>query len=833
MTPFEAIFGARLKKYQYTPIPQGSRTFRLVRLLSAEPVLLPGREPTLRIALLTCEVGGSSATPSGDVVDYDALSYSWDVLDNTKRPNRRIIIETAGSNERRYMYIYRSLEVALLAFLAANAENGEKGSFDLPLFVDQICIDQENDEEKSQQVPLMQDIYAHCRRTIIWLGPSTKGTDMWFRYARRLAAEGILSGILGPRASSAMTVYDACMDPSITLTDEDEIQDREDLLDLIARYSRSYPIAMYVEVLRRNWFSRLWTIQEACLAPAVVFVCGAEVLCLECFRVAVFFYNVQNSHWISTLNGAVHSREELLLRNSVFSLTEGFIRVNQERKAIHQRRQRNSFQELLIKYSIINESGWKIGATLAQDRVYGLLGLIDADKEPVSTRLGIYYDKDNQVAAQVKAFTEVAALLLEQGHMDILLFNQTPKVTVGLPTWVPDWAMNLVLPVGWATLQNPNFAAGGAEHAGAVKSEPAGAIATLGGGRLTLRGVLVSRIVAVGKATYTTQPRPLVMAQIEYGDARVMFDEVDEFVRAAASSTSPTAITTHLDAASGASPETEDPLASTRLRVYDGGLSVEHFVSKYPSRTVGLAHLANIQGNISKIGGMSLKSQAAIRSYSLHNIYSTIGITPWYIDYYRSTTILHQLARGPIHLARTLLFALVDLIDDCVAMTISSARVSLAGWWVYWRQRNRKIQLEVAPDVLRGIGLDPDVVLSKDSPVFSDNLIRNVGRKVFRTDHRQGKDDGGGFVGMGPGHMKEGDAVVVIKGVTTPLVLRRVEEDAVLGSEKAAAATTTTATEKSAASATETWTLVGEAYCDGVMHGEALLSRNEREFVLV
>ncbi|KAJ2963365.1 hypothetical protein NQ176_g10862 [Zarea fungicola] len=130
------------------------------------------------------------------------------------------------------------------------------------------------------------------------------------------------------------------------------------------------------------------------------------------------------------------------------------------------------------------------------------------------------------------------------------------------------------------------------------------------------------------------------------------------------------------------------------------------------------------------------------------------------------------------------------------------------------------------------MGLDPDVVLGRDSSEFTDNLIRNVGRKVFRTDHRQGKDDGGGFVGMGPGHMKEGDAVVVIKGVTTPLVLRRVEEDAVAGSEKTAAGTATAA-ETIAASWTETWTVVGEAYCDGVMHGEALVNRNEREFVLV
>jgi hypothetical protein len=40
--------------------------------------------------------------------------------------------------------------------------------------VDAICIDQSSDEERNQQVTMMQEIYGSAARVIVWLGESSR-----------------------------------------------------------------------------------------------------------------------------------------------------------------------------------------------------------------------------------------------------------------------------------------------------------------------------------------------------------------------------------------------------------------------------------------------------------------------------------------------------------------------------------------------------------------------------------------------------------------------------------------------------------------------------------
>jgi len=58
-----------------------------------------------------------------------------------------------------------------------------------------------------------------------------------------------------------------------------------------------------------------------------------------------------------------------------------------------------------------------------------------------------------------------------------------------------------------------------------------------------------------------------------------------------------------------------------------------------------------------------------------------------------------------------------------------------------------------------------------------------------------------GYVGMGPGHAEVGDVVVIFAGAHIPHVIRKAPEQGPHGETH--------------------WTFVGEAYCDGVMDGEA------------
>jgi len=83
---------------------------------------------------------------------YDALSYNWG--DVRKK-------ETISVNGKT-MSITQNLNRALKAITSS----GESRT----LWIDQICIDQNNLEEKARQIPLMNSIYSRAENVLVWLG---------------------------------------------------------------------------------------------------------------------------------------------------------------------------------------------------------------------------------------------------------------------------------------------------------------------------------------------------------------------------------------------------------------------------------------------------------------------------------------------------------------------------------------------------------------------------------------------------------------------------------------------------------------------------------------
>jgi hypothetical protein len=51
-------------------------------------------------------------------------------------------------------------------------------SFPRIIWIDAICIDQKNDEEKGHQIQIMADIYGKANRVLVWLGESVERSDV-------------------------------------------------------------------------------------------------------------------------------------------------------------------------------------------------------------------------------------------------------------------------------------------------------------------------------------------------------------------------------------------------------------------------------------------------------------------------------------------------------------------------------------------------------------------------------------------------------------------------------------------------------------------------------
>jgi Heterokaryon incompatibility protein (HET) len=52
------------------------------------------------------------------------------------------------------------------------------------IWADAVCINQSDNEEKAQQISQMGDVYKLARQTIIYLGESTKESDLFLSYVQ-------------------------------------------------------------------------------------------------------------------------------------------------------------------------------------------------------------------------------------------------------------------------------------------------------------------------------------------------------------------------------------------------------------------------------------------------------------------------------------------------------------------------------------------------------------------------------------------------------------------------------------------------------------------------
>ncbi|TVY15560.1 Heterokaryon incompatibility protein 6, OR allele [Lachnellula arida] len=119
-----------------------------IRLL----ILQPGRRGTK----IKC---GLTAITFGENPTYDALSYEWGDASQLKA------IQLNGSRRLVRENLWDALD----------SLRDEK--FPKALWVDFLCIDQNNTAEKNKQIPLMAFIYRRAQQVIIWLGSHQQPVD--------------------------------------------------------------------------------------------------------------------------------------------------------------------------------------------------------------------------------------------------------------------------------------------------------------------------------------------------------------------------------------------------------------------------------------------------------------------------------------------------------------------------------------------------------------------------------------------------------------------------------------------------------------------------------
>jgi hypothetical protein len=183
--------------------------------------------------------------PEGDPPKYEALSYAW---------GDSLSMEYISINDK--FLLVRSNLATILRYL-------RKKKVSRILWIDAICINQNDVAEKNVQVQRMVQIYRQASSVLVWLGKSTDASDLAFKTIEALGGDEkhmvrkslILNFIDGdgerwplvPENESKLKSW-----KSVTEAQKDSL----------------------LHFFTRQWWTRMWIVQEITYPPKARLVCG-------------------------------------------------------------------------------------------------------------------------------------------------------------------------------------------------------------------------------------------------------------------------------------------------------------------------------------------------------------------------------------------------------------------------------------------------------------------------------------------------------------------------------------------------------------------------------
>ena len=306
---------------------------------------------------------------------YEALSYTWGSNDLSH------VIYVDTENEQKSLAVTQNLHSAL--------RHLRNNSIPRTIWVDATCINQRDDEERSQQVARMADIYKSAANVLIWIGPAADNS------AEALEAlETLASRIHVDRGLN-----------TIRAAREEDIE--SEWLDHSKPAPFDYQTWVYIgRFLDRSWFSRLWIWQEVSLAHnGAIVICGDSTMSWQDFCKAIASL-LQRPNKTSIPN---------LLKN--IELSWQICRPKRD----------------LMLQPILQETR-DAKCSDQRDRIYGVLNLVEE-----SNRLGI---KPDYTKTTVQVFQDVMLSSVSRTRsLSLLTCCELHGERDDIPSWVPNWTI--------------------------------------------------------------------------------------------------------------------------------------------------------------------------------------------------------------------------------------------------------------------------------------------------------------------------------------------------------------------------------------------------------
>ncbi|KAI0020611.1 hypothetical protein F4780DRAFT_770595 [Xylariomycetidae sp. FL0641] len=290
------------------------------------------------------------------------------------------------------------------------------------LWMDAVCIHQDDLDERSAQVSIMHHIYARAERVVVDLGLPDQHSDVAMEYVATLdphkfESEGNISSSVQHLEEHKSYFFSPSFDVGVGFVKNDlEIS--------------------IVSLLQRQWFCRVWVQQETSLARTLSVICGSKRAAWE---------QIYSLGWIMDAVGAAGVWPRIVPQYlpSIEHATWALCLINQRRQWIE------TFPTLMNRVEGLQ-------ATDPRDMVYAMKNLAD-EVAPWFQ----WFKPDYRVPWQV-LFTQVGSRLLMHRHLDFLHYAGLSRhgADTLLPSWAPDWHVLTSKPVNTVDMMN-SYDAGG------------------------------------------------------------------------------------------------------------------------------------------------------------------------------------------------------------------------------------------------------------------------------------------------------------------------------------------------------------------------------------
>ncbi|KAH8767593.1 heterokaryon incompatibility protein-domain-containing protein [Hyaloscypha finlandica] len=299
-----------VSSYRYKPLDTQKNEIRLLTI-----------EPLTPVSLIKCQIQTVSLD---NAPPYQALSYAW----GHGRGYRNIYLQG---------YLYSVTE----NLAAALRQLSRPGSGVRPIWIDAICINQQDPRERNHQVNKMRAIYEQAECVIIWLGPADEHSSRALALSRSLVLH-------------------------------EEVQ--QDSSQLINDPKRRHQFRGFQMLLQRPYWSRVWVIQEVNSAKKGMVMCGQDsVAWTDLLRAQNIINSNRSALW------------RLATDDPLLSGIRPTIWADGPRGLLpHIKNHDPSLFEALTWHSDKLSS-------LPEDKVYALLGITTARDDP---RIVVDYNKD-------------------------------------------------------------------------------------------------------------------------------------------------------------------------------------------------------------------------------------------------------------------------------------------------------------------------------------------------------------------------------------------------------------------------------------------------------